>query len=208
MAGKSAQEIHDELLRVKPEGVVHEPCDLCPGEVANSKEVAKVADDRTYTEAEHTALMADAVRRETAELTGTKDSLEKANSDLTSRVDVLEAEKASAEKSRDDVQKEFDDFKADIERAKAVEDAKKDRLDRVKAAAEHLPDTYFTDERIQRWAEMSDESFTTFVADLTDVTPTTAVKETAAFNGGQNPTGKTDKVTPASIFTARRNAQK
>jgi chromosome segregation ATPase len=176
--------------------------------VKNNKEVAQVADaDRTYTEAEHLALMADAVKRETASVTEVKESAETKVSELSARVDVLEAEKASLETAKAETQKAFDDYKAEVERAREVEAAKKDRLEKVKAANAGLPDSYFTDERIQRWAEMAEAAFAAFIEDITPLAGTPA-KETAAFSGGETPTStETAKATVGSIFAARRGVK-
>lgn len=161
------------------------------------------SDDRTYTEAEHLALMTDAVKRETAELAEVKAGLESTNSELAAKVDVLEAEKAAAETKASQVQADFDAFKAEVERAREVEAAKQDRLKTVKAANESLPDSYFTEERIQRWAEMTEEAFASLIDDLTAAAG--SVKETAAFSGGESPADKgATKVTVGSMFAARR----
>jgi chromosome segregation ATPase len=204
-----ARAAHDALLAIAPEGAVHEPCGLCPDPLEITKEVAQVAgtEDRTYTEAEHLALMADAVKRETAELTDAKGSAEAKVSELTSRVDVLEAEKAALETAKAEAQKALDDYKAEVERAREVETAKQERLDKVKAANEQLPDSYFTEERIQRWAEMAEEAFTAFIEDITAAAGSSPVKETAAFSGGQTPTAvtETSKVSVGSILRARRD---
>jgi hypothetical protein len=179
--GYEAQRAHDALLQVMPAGSVHEPCDLCPDPI--KKEVAQVADaDRTYTEVEHLALMADAVTRETASLTEAKESAE---------TKISEAEKA------------FDDYKTELERLAAIETAKQERVEAVKAANESLPESYFTEERIQRWAEMETASFDAFIADITAVAVSSEVKETAAFSGGESPT-EASKVTVGRIFAARR----
>ena len=202
-----ARAAHDALLALRPDGVVHEPCDLCSDTVQDTKEVAQVAGDatRTYTEAEHLALMADAVTRETAALTEAKGELEGQTSELSARVDVLEAEKAAAESARDQVQADFDAFKAEVERAREIETAKQDRLDRVKAANEQLPDSYFTDERIQRWAEMTEEAFALLIDDLSAAAVAGPAKETAAFSGGESPTSpETQTVTVGSVMAARR----
>lgn len=205
-----ARAAHDALLAVQPAGVVHEPCDLCADPLKNTKEVAQVAgtDDRTYTEAEHLALMADAVKRETAELAEAKDGLGTQVSELSQRVDVLEAEKAAAETKASQVQADFDAFKAEVERAREVETAKQERLSKVKAANEQLPDSYFTDERIQRWAEMTEEAFASLIDDLTAAAVAGPVKETAAFSGGESPTDTKKNVTVGSIFAARRGEKK
>lgn len=204
-SGVDAQTLHDQLLAEKPADVVHEPCVLCPEPVSGTKEVAQVADeDRTYTAQEHLALMADAVTRETAELSSAKETLETQVSELNQKVDVLEAEKAAAETKAADIQKEFDDFKAAQERAAAVETAKQERSKAVKDANPALPENYFTEERVQRWAEMAQESFDDFVESI-KVAPGSEVKETAAFVGGDSPTGKTaGEGSTASVLAARR----
>jgi hypothetical protein len=209
-AESGARAAHDALLAVMPAGAVHDPCDLCTDPVKNTKEVAQVAgtEDRTYTEAEHLALMADAVKRETADLTDVKAGLESTNSELAAKVDVLEAEKASLQSEKDKVQADFDAYKAEVERAREVETAKNERLKTVKAANEQLPDTYFTDERIQRWAEMSEEAFASFIEDLSAAAGASPAKETAAFSGGETPSSETSKVTVGSIFAARRGEKK
>lgn len=160
-------------------------------------------DNRTYTEVEHLALMADAVTRETADVAEAKEVAETKVSELSARVDVLEAEKASAETKLSEVQTAFDGFKTEVERAREVEAAKQDRLARVKAANEQLPDTYFTEERIQRWAEMTEEAFASLVDDVAAAAGSSPVKETAAFAGGDSPSAPA-VTTVGSLFAARR----
>lgn len=199
--GPAAQRAHDALLEIAPEGSVHETCELCPDPI--KKEVAQVADDnRVYTEVEHLALMADAVTRETASLDAAKVDLETKVSESAARVDVLEAEKAALETKVADAEKALADFKAEVELAQQIENRKKDRVDAVKAANAALPDTYFTDERVQAWAEMSDETFSIVIDGIT-ATAGLGGKETAAFSGGDSPTA-TKTVTAGSIFAARR----
>lgn len=209
-SGSEAQLAHDALLALKPDDVVHQTCALCPDPVKETKEVAQVeVADRTYTEAEHLALMADAVKRETASLAEVKDGMETKVSELAARVDVLEAEKASLETAKAAAVKDFEDFKAEVERAREVEAAKKDRLEKVKAANTQLPDSYFTDERIQRWAEMAEDAFVAFIEDITPLAGTPTAKETAAFSGGESPTSpETKSVSVGSIFAARRGEKK
>lgn len=205
-SGSSAQQVHDALLATAPEGVTHEPCDLCTDPLKNTKEVAQVADDtRVYTEVEHLALMADAVTRETASLADAKGELETQVSDLSARVDVLEAEKAAAESAKDQVQADFDAYKAEVERAQEVEARKQERRKAVEAANEQLPDSYFTDERIQRWAEMADEQFASLIEDLAAAAVAGPAKETAAFSGGETPTStEATKVSVGTVLAARR----
>lgn len=173
--------------------------------------------DRTFTEAQHFALLTDAVARETATLSTAKEELESknvaletekaelatANTELQSRIDVIEAEKTAAEQARDSVQAEFDAHKdAETQRAE-VEARKVDRLAKVKAANSGLGDDYFTEARVQRWAEMAEETFEALVADIGEAAAASAAeptaeksaeelekeaRETAAFKGGDTPT--------------------
>lgn len=156
--------------------------------------------DRTYTEAEHLALKADAVTRETAALAQAKEQAETQVSELSSKVDVLEAEKAAAEKKSEDLQAEFDQFKAETERAAQVEVLKKERAEAVKAANDALPEEYFKPERVERWAAMEQASFDDFLESI-KVAP---AKETAAFSGGDSPTGVTAEGSTRSVLAARR----
>ena len=141
-----------------------------------------MAEERTFTEAQHFALLTDAVARETATLSTVKEELESktatlesekaalaaTNSDLQSRIDVLDAEKAAAEAARDLAQAEFTAHKA-AETEKADAEARKsDRLSRVKAANSTLSDDYFTEPRVQRWAEMAEDTFEALVVDITE----------------------------------------
>lgn len=200
--GQEAQRAHDALLAVEALKAVHVPCDLCPDPI--KKEVAKVPDDRSYTEVEHLALMADAVTRETASLTEAKESAETKVAELSARVDVLEAEKAALETKVTEAEQALADFKAETEKAAAIAQAKDERVKAVKAANESLPDTYFTDERVQRWAEMTEEAFAEVVDGIKAAAGVVGAKETAAFSGGESPTDKTASVTAGSIFAARR----
>lgn len=174
----------------------------------NERETANV-----YTEAQHFALLESAVERETASLTEVRGQLEAQVASLTTekaaadaelsevkaRIDVLEAEKASAEAALEAKTKEFEDYKAELARVERVEALKTERVARVKAANANLADSYFTAERVQRWAEMADETFESLVADMTEaaaamaqtteapVDNTEQARETAAFTGGETP---------------------
>lgn len=223
----SVQQAHAALLAMKPDGAALHSCHLCGPGQDGEQEVAHVANETTqtavsgnvYTEAQHFSLLESAVERETSSLTTEKSALEaqvqtleseKASlaselSEVKSRIDVLEAEKATAETAAEAARTELSDFKSDLERKREVEDKKKARKDRVKAANESLADDFFSEERITRWAEMSDESFEALVADMTEVasaskassststetvtnpTTTQQAKETAAFSGGTTP---------------------
>jgi chromosome segregation ATPase len=174
-----------------------------------------VADDKrdpanVYTEAQHFALLESAVERETSSLTEVKSALETQVASLSqeketaeaglaeakAQLDKLEAEKANVDAALEAKTKEFDDFKAELARTEEIAALKSDRVAAVKAANTNLAETYFTDERAQRWAEMSADAFDALVADMgeaatavkpadsTETDATEQARESAAFTGG------------------------
>lgn len=242
----SAQQAHDELLAAQPAGVNHS-CQLCPssGTVEKAEEAVVAGEtERTYTLQEHQALLNDAVARESADLRSAKEdlesnfgtekaalelkvtSLETEKAELLAKLDVAEAEKAEETKKAEDIAAAFEAHKSEIARSEEVQAKKADRITRIKAAKENLKDSYFTDERVTRWAEMADEAFDSLLADFTDAKSDEVVadgkavveqaRETAAFSGGTAvaapPTGgafaqlmsQINKV-PASIVGADQN---
>lgn len=171
--------------------------------------MAGETEDKVFTEAQHVALVESAVARETAalqtsneelearaaSLTTEKAAAESALSEAQAKLDVLEAEKSAAEQAKVEAEKAFEDFKTGLEELASVEARRADRAAAVKEAAAGLDDSYFTEERIQRWAEMSAEAFDVLVADLKEAAgekaaaaeagaSAEAVRETAAFKGG------------------------
>jgi hypothetical protein len=215
MAGTLAVDLHDALLEHKPEGASHDDCPVCLAATAETaKEEANVAGDetRTFTEAEHLAVLSDAVRRETANLQTDKETLSTEKAALETRVDTLEAEKAVLITERDNAVTELATFKADQAEKAAVEARKEDRLSKAKAAADHLPEDFFTAERAARWAEMSDEVFESACADLAATKPVTdgAVKipETAAFTGGSSPKTPDEPISSVGSFLAHKRDAK
>lgn len=187
-----------------------------------------------YTEAQHFALLESALKRETAELSEAKGTLEAQVGTLTSekaaladdlataksRIDVLEAEKAAAEAKAEAATKEFANFKADLAREREVAEKRALRVERVKAANTSLGEDYFTQERAQRWAEMPDEAFDALVADLieaaaakpgeqqtggeTEKSATQMARESAAFTGGQTATSTSSETTLARLLGVKR----
>ncbi len=185
-----------------------------------------------YSEAQHFSLVKSAIEQETAALTAEKSELqskfdalesEKAAmatelSEAKSKIDVLESDKATAEAAAETAKTELADFKAEIERSREVEAKKTARVEAVKAANENLADGYFTNERVTRWAEMSDETFESLVAEMTEFanaqpkadtdseteTKTTEkARETAAFTGGSE-TSESETVSTLASFLAKR----
>lgn len=231
----SVQRAHDELLANMPAGASHAGCPLClpgAGGTEKAKEESVPDTDPKYTEEQHVAILTDAVARETASLSTVKEELEArvevlgtekaaaetALSESLARVDVLEAEKAAESARADAAEKAHADYVAELERISTVEKAKEERVEAIKAADASLEADYFTEERVQRWAEMADDQFATLVTDLTeaaakrkpfakadddedDKAPEKA-RETAAFTGGSAPTAGEGKSVLSGFFQA------
>ncbi len=125
--------------------------------------------ERTFTEGEAYALVADNVQRETASLTATIDqlksekaSLEDEKADLQSKLDI---EQAAREKAQQDLQ----EFKDSIANEKAMEARKGERVAKIREVAKHLKEEFYTPERAQRWAAMDDEAFDAYAKELAEL---------------------------------------
>lgn len=223
-ANSSVQRAHDALLVDMPADASHNSasCPLCQPEAGTNrkaeKEVAQVPETdakNVYTEDQHFALLTAAVERETSALTEKAQELEakvtstsESNTELQTKVDTLEAEVASLTAARDEATKAFEDFKAELAEKAEIEARKSDRIAAVKAANSDLAEDYFDDERVTRWAAMSDDAFGEVLAGIEssakaakgkpapkadgDEDDAEALKqkarETAAFTGGASPT--------------------
>lgn len=192
--------------------------------------------DPKYTEDQHIAILTDAVTRETASLMSVKEELEArvevlyteqaaattALTETQTRLDVVEAEKAAETQRADAAVAELTEFRAQLEQAAVIEQAKSERVAAIKAADGSLEEDYFSDERVQRWAEMAGEAFDALVTDLTEAAAKRKVKvgdekdddkqtapwmkekarETAAFSGGAAPTAGRGASALSSFLTA------
>lgn len=191
--------------------------------------------DPKYTEDQHVAILTDAVARETASLMSVREELEArvevldteqaaattALTEMQTRLDVVEAEKAAETQRADAAVAELTEFRAQLEQAAVIEQAKSERVAAIKAADESLEEDYFSDERVQRWAEMAGEAFDALVTDLTEAAAKRKAKvgdekddkqtapwmkekarETAAFSGGAAPTAGRGASALSSFLTA------
>lgn len=233
----SVKQAHDALLRLMPEGASHENCHLCAAEHFADQEVAHVAETtqpavagNVYSEAQHLSLVESAVEKATANVTAEKselqtkvDALESEKAVLTadlaeaqSKIDVLESAKATAEAAAETAKKTFEDFKADLEKKADEKKKKEERAARVKAANDALGDTYFTDERTTRWAQMSEEAFESLISEMTEFaaaakpaatkTATEAARESAAFTGGETPSTPEGSSALKQLLSAQQGA--
>lgn len=229
MTTHSVKAAHDALIRDFPE-MAHDAasCGMCLS-TEKAEEVA-VPDERTFTSVEHAAILETEVARQTAELRVTSEDLKTENATLTekatgleaekatllTRVDVLEAEVAAEKAAKDAAVLEFTEFKAAQELAATIETLKVDRSAAIKEILTDIDEAaYFTEARVARWAQMSEEAFAEVLSELTDTAAgfkpfmkndtkkdgkpepdeddkktKAAVTETAAFKGGTEPTGE------------------
>lgn len=148
------------------------------------REVA--ADGRTFTEGETYALVADNVARETAGLQAEKAELESTIATLESEKADLQTQLDVAVAAREKAEQDLVDYKADLEAKAEIAARREARTAKVREAAAHLKDDFFTDERAQRWAAMETAEFDAYVAELAAVsagvtaTAQTPSAETAA----------------------------
>lgn len=122
--------------------------------------------DRTFTEGEAYALVADAVERETASAKATATEAQNQVTTLSNEKDALELRVTAAEEAKAASDKELVDFKASIETQKAQE-AK--RSERVAKLAEVAPQLKIEGERADRIVAMEDDAFTDYVSSLREV---------------------------------------
>lgn len=140
-------------------------------------------EDKSYTEAEHIAILSDRLTKETADLTAERDALATEKSELETKLDVAEAAKVAAEQRVGEVEKEFADFKDGIEKEREAAARKGERISKLREGASHLTDDFFQDEnRVARIVAMSDEDFQGYLVDMgatSTVAPGSVPRETA-----------------------------
>lgn len=162
-----------------------------------------MADEKTYSEDEHIAILADRVTRETADLTAERDQLAAEKADLETQLDVETSAKQAAELRATEAEKSLADFKAEVEQREEAAARKDERVAKVREVAAHLDDSFFEDEaRIKRIVAMDEEAFTGYLSDLgaSTKTPgktTTDVPRETAMTG--------DKVVGAQPASSGRN---
>jgi chromosome segregation ATPase len=129
--------------------------------------MTQATEDRQFTESELTAIVADRVQRETANITAEADKLRTDNTELANKLDAEISAKQAAEKAKADVEAEFEAYKKDVEEREQAAARKDERLKAVREAASHLSDDFFKDEnRVKRIVAMDEDSFKGYVDDL------------------------------------------
>lgn len=169
--------------------------------------------DRTFTEGEAYALVAQAEERATAEANTSITTLTAEKTELETKLDVAETAKTAAEDRATAAEKALEDYKTEVETTKAAE-AK--RAERTAKITEVAPKLELTEDRANRIVAMSDEGFDAYIEDIrvaagekvTEVDPSTGVPRTSAALGGSGlpaPTGgSTAPANPlAGVFAGR-----
>lgn len=156
------------------------PMDSLPRETAAATDLPReTAEARTFSEEEHTAIVADRVARETAELEGQNQTLQEQVTALTTEKAELQTRLDTAEVARAAAEQALADYKAEVTATAEKAARRAERLASVREAAKHMPDAWFTDQRADEWAAMEQASFDSFL---------TATKEVSAAltaNGGE-----------------------
>ena len=150
-------------------------------------------DDRQFSESELTAIVADRVARETADVQAERDQLQASNDDLQNKLDVETSAKEAAEQRAAEAEKSLEDYKAEVESEREQSARKDERIAKVREAADHLSDDFFKDEkRVQRLVAMSDEDFEGYLDDMrqtassnTKTTRTSEVPRQTAMTGDE-----------------------
>lgn len=154
---------------------------------------------RTLTEDEAYAIVADRVKRETADLTAANTTLTTENAELRSKLDLAEAGQATEKVGRETAEKALVDFKAEAETAAVVAARRGEREKKVREVAAHLKDDFYTDERRTRWAAMDDATFDAWCQDMAGST---------ALNPGSPPRDTAMKGAPVDPPADTGNAEK
>lgn len=155
--GVTGRTLHDALLEIKPEDVVHDEfCPFCT-EAASEHEEEDVTDQAIFNEEQHEQLLASAVEKALEEASALTDK-----EILRLNTQLEEAEKALAEKDTEvsDLQSKI----TDREESDRLEALASERVEMVQAVAN------FSDEQIDArkasWAKMNDEVFEDYLGDI------------------------------------------
>lgn len=124
-------------------------------------------DDRQFSESELTAIVADRVARETADVAAERDQLKTENDELQNKLDVETSAKEAEAKRADEAEQALTEFKDEVQNEREESARKDDRIKKVREAASHLGDDFFDDEtRVKRLVAMSDEDFEGYLDDM------------------------------------------
>jgi chromosome segregation ATPase len=212
--------IHDQLLLIQPEGASHDAseCPVCSDgsmdEVASDSTPSggSVSEEKTYSEAEYTALAAQVedLKAKVTELTAAAEvsevdakvaearaELEAQVADLRTKLDAAVLESETVKKNHTEVLAYLETAKTEAEEAAAREARKAERVEQVKEIAS-FPESYL-EENADRYADMDEE---TFEFTLEGYRAQKAALEAAA---GESSDKKDDEIPAATAMTAARS---
>ena len=187
MVTQELKELHDQLLEMKPEDAVHEPCALCANVETASDGGSQMADEKIYDQQTVDTLVASAVEKAVTEA---KDSMDKEivrlNAELEKAQSDLETAQAEKEKLEGEIRERDEQARLDVladDRATQVRDLKIFSDDQI-------------DERKERWAKASDEDFTELLSEYKMIADAATKKKVDG-----------DKAPDTLLDTARDNSQ-
>lgn len=126
-----------------------------------------MADDKTYSESEHFAILEDRISRETASLTAERDQLATDKTELETKLDVETSARQAAELRATEAENALEVFKTEVSEREAASACKDERVAKVREVASHLEDSFFEDEaRIKRIVAMDEDAFAGYLSDL------------------------------------------
>lgn len=208
---------HDEVLQQNPETPHDEStCDICIAMADDDPQGGRTVSGETFTKADLDAAVAEAIApfvarvqeleaadheaEVDAKVAAAKAEVETQLAEVQIKLDeaqiklqAAEEKATAAEAQAETVQKAWDDEKAAVEAAEALEAKKEERVAEVKEVAS-FDDDYLT-ANAERWANMEDDIFKATLEDYKTVAakagksagttiPTRTVLETASRDGG------------------------
>lgn len=173
---------------------------------------------RTFTEAELAAIVADRVQRETAALTTERDEAKAALTDAEKKLDAALVAQKAAEDAKAAAEAKVEEITLATEKAAEVAARKDSRLAKVREAASHCDESFFTDEkRVERIVAMDDSEFDGYCDDLrvaaanapkAKSTTGELPRQTAMAGEKANPTATNGQAPASSAFLGRRFTDK
>lgn len=172
------RQIHDELLKSKPEMASHDAdqCPLCADQIdGTSSPAGGEMSDKQFTQEELDAAVAEALKPIQEELKGLRANASKSEveasiaemdskiKELQSQLDAAVLETQNAKQEKADLEAKIEAEKQAEENAKALAARKDERLAKVGEVAS-FPEEYLQ-ANADRWAAMSDEDFDAAVND-------------------------------------------
>lgn len=212
----TAKEIHDRLLAKKPAGANHDEATCCfcvatAAETATARE-EHMGDKPTFTAEEVEVKVAAAVTAATDKLQAQLDELTKAQQtsevaaqiqavrdELQAKLDEVQQELDTTILRAEKAEKEIEDTKTYLDAEAAREQEEAERASKREGRLAQAKELGFSDETIadkaDRWAEMSEETWETFVESCRDIKPAAATTEPGKAGEGKAKEGELPKET-------------